>query len=75
MGALKAEAFKEANEYCIRQNKVFQAVKMESRPVAPFVVPEAELQFMCLKPGDADITRPKLKKEADTIIEVITPAR
>ncbi len=29
-----------------------------------------EIEFMCLSEGDPELTRPKLRKEADTVIEV-----
>lgn len=71
-GTLKAEAFREANEYCTSQRKVFQVVNTsESTP--PYVMgnfPRAEIQFMCLTPGDAEVTRPKMKPGADKIIEI-----
>lgn len=71
-GTLKAEAFKEANQYCLNQRKKLQVVNTsEAQP--PFVFgnfPKAEIQFMCLDVGDAELARPKLKKEADTVIEI-----
>ena len=71
-GTLKAEAFKEANQYCLSQNKVLQIVNTtEAQP--PYVLgnfPKAEVQFMCLEPNDSKLARPKLKKEADSVIEI-----
>jgi hypothetical protein len=71
MGSLKAEAFKEANEYCISQNRKIQVIKtIESSP--PYILgnfPRVEIQFMCLCEGDVELSRPKLKKEADLSIE------
>ena len=71
MGSLKADAFKEANQYCISQNKKIQVVNTyESQP--PYVFgnfPRAEIQFMCLSDGDKEYVRPKMKKEADVVIE------
>jgi hypothetical protein len=71
-GTLKAEAFKEANQYCLSQNKVLQIVNTtEAQP--PYVLgnfPKAEVQFMCLEPNDSELARPKLKKEADSVIEI-----
>lgn len=72
MGALKAKAFKEAAQYCISQNKKVQVVSTnESSP--PYIMgnfPRAEIQFMCLDPNDSELSRPKLRKEPDTIIEI-----
>lgn len=71
-GALKAEAFREASQYCASQNKSLQVVNTsEARP--PYVLgnfPKAEVQFMCLDAKDVELTRPKLKKVPDTIIEI-----
>lgn len=62
-GTLKADAFREANEYCSSQKKVVQVVSTtEATP--PFVLgnfPKAEVQFMCLEEGDREQGRPKLK--------------
>ena len=70
-GNLKAEAFSEANDFCVKNHKVFQVVNTkEAAP--PYVLgnfPKAEVQFMCLNPGDPELTRPKMRKEADTVIE------
>ena len=70
-GSLKAEAFSEANQYCARISKVLQVVSTnEAAP--PFILgnyPKAEVQFMCLDASDAEIKRPKLRKEPNTVIE------
>jgi hypothetical protein len=71
-GTLKAEAFKEANEYCMAQQKKMQVVNTsEAQP--PYVLgnfPKAEVQFMCLDATDSELVRPKLRKEPDTVIEI-----
>lgn len=71
-GTLKAEAFQEASTYCIGQGKSLQVVNTkEAQP--PFVFgnyPKAEVQFMCLTDGDAELGRPKLKPKADFSLEV-----
>jgi len=71
-GTLKADAFKEANEYCLSQKKTFQVVNTnEAQP--PFVFgnfPKIEIQFMCLDPNDSEITRPKLIKEPNSVIQI-----
>ena len=71
-GNSKAEAFREANQYCTNQNRLLQVVNtIESKP--PYGngnLPKAEVQFMCLDAKDAELARPKLRKEADTIIEI-----
>lgn len=64
-GTLKAEAFQEANQYCISQKKKLQVVRTsEAQP--PYVFgnfPKAEVQFMCLDDSDPELVRPKLRKE------------
>ena len=72
LGTLKADAFQEANQYCIKQNKNIRVVTTsESSP--PYILgnfPRAEVQFMCLGKSDAELTRPKMQKTPDTVIEV-----
>ena len=71
-GVLKAEAFQEANAYCGSRGKALQIVSTnEAQP--PFVFgnfPKAEVQFMCLTAGDAELARPKLKPVATLSVEV-----
>lgn len=71
-GTLKAEALSEANGYCVKQNKVLQVMNtVEAQP--PYIFgnyPKAEITFMCLYPNDPDYVRTKMKKEADTAIEI-----
>ena len=71
-GSLKAEAFQEANQFCLNLGKKLQVVNThEAAP--PFILgnfPKAEVQFMCLDKKDAELGRPKLRKEADTIIKI-----
>lgn len=71
-GTLKAEAFQEANQYCLSQNKKLQVVNTnEAKP--PYILgnfPKAEVQFMCLETNDPELVRPKLRKEADTVVEI-----
>jgi hypothetical protein len=71
-GVLKAEAFQEANAYCRAQGRSLQVVSTnEAQP--PFVFgnyPKAEVQFMCLTAGDAELARPKLKPAATVSVEV-----
>ena len=71
-GTLKAEALQEANQYCLSQKKKLLVVNTaEAQP--PYVFgnfPKAEVQFMCLDANDSELVRPKLRKEADTVIEI-----
>jgi len=72
LGELKAESLKESNQFCRAQGKFLQVIRTsESSP--PYVFgnyPRAEVQFMCLNANDPELKRPKLKKEADTVIEM-----
>lgn len=71
-GTLKAEAFQEASQYCKNIGKSLQVVNTyEATP--PYIFgnfPKADIQFMCLNAKDLELNRPKLKKEADSIIEI-----
>ncbi|MCH8621145.1 SHOCT domain-containing protein [Undibacterium sp. TS12] len=71
-GTLKAEAFQEATQYCEKIGKSFQVVNThETSP--PYIFgnfPKAEIQFMCLNANDAELNRPKLKKEANSVVEI-----
>lgn len=70
-GTLKAEALQEAQQYCAGLHKVMQVVSThEAQP--PYILanfPKAEVQFMCLAPGDPELSRPKMHKEPDVVIE------
>ena len=74
-GTLKAEAFKEATDFCSKRSQMLQVVSThEASP--PYILanfPKAEVQFMCLDTKDAELGRPKLHKEPDTIVEVKQP--
>ena len=65
LGNLKAEAVREANQYCANQGKVLQVIHT-SESSLPYIwgnFPKAEVQFMCLDPNDSELARPKLRKE------------
>lgn len=71
-GTLKADALREANEFCVSHCKVMQVVRTEEAQ-PPYVLanfPKAEVQFMCLDEHDPELVRPKLEREADTQIEI-----
>lgn len=64
LGNLKAEAFREANQYCTNKGKSLQVVNT-SETSPPYIFgnfPKAEIQFMCLDPNDPELKRPKLLK-------------
>ena len=72
LGNLKAESLREANQYCVEQGKLMQTINTyETNP--PYVFgnyPRVEIQFMCLDANDPELKRPKLLKEADTVIKI-----
>ena len=76
-GTLKAEAFSEATAHCEKMGKTMQVVSTyEAQPPYVFAnFPKAEVQFMCLDKGDNELARPKLKKTADTVVEVKSETR
>ena len=55
LGTLKADALREAEQYCAKNGKAVYVLKTtESEP--PYVLgnfPRAEVEFMCLDPGDS----------------------
>ncbi len=64
LGNLKADALKEANQYCIDHGKHLRVVNT-SETSPPYVFgnyPRAEIEFMCLDEKDAELTRPKMEK-------------
>lgn len=54
LGTLKTDALREAEQHCSRNGKAVDVLKTtESKP--PYVLgnfPRAEVEFMCLDPGD-----------------------
>ncbi len=73
--SLRNEALKEANQYCTNNKKKFSIVRIEMLPQIPLGqpggprFPSAEIHFMCLNDNDRELTRPKMQREPDTIIE------
>lgn len=71
-GTLKADAYREAGEYCSQNGKQMQVVAThEAAP--PYVLgnfPRAEVEFMCLSAGDRELARPKMVPAPNTVIEI-----
>ena len=71
-GRLKSKALREANQFCESQGKSLQVIHIsEARP--PYILtnfPKAEVHFMCLDANDPELKRPRLRKDADTVIEI-----
>ena len=69
-GAVRVEIIREGSSFCASQNKVFQLISFNDTFAAPGRMPASDINFMCLKEGDPEIARIKLRKEADTVIEM-----
>ncbi|WP_431861452.1 hypothetical protein [Azospirillum sp.] len=63
---VKAELYREANEFCARQAKHMLPLGSASRDSAPFQYATAEITFRCLRDGDPDL-RPG--RAPDMVIE------
>lgn len=72
LGTLKTDLLIDANTYCVSEGKKFQIVSTNENS-GPYILgnfPRAEIQFMCLESGDREIQRPKLRQNANTVIEI-----
>lgn len=58
-GSVKADIFREANEYCVSKGLQFQPISNRSDDkIIGFATRSAEVTFRCLADGDAEIKRP-----------------
>ena len=70
-GALKAELYKEANEFCLAQGKQLMPDSVVSNEAIPGrAMPRAEIIFRCLDPNDPALKRPVMRPEPNVRIEV-----
>jgi hypothetical protein len=60
-GAMKAEAYQEANEFCAKQDKKLMPVGTHEVPSGFGRLPSSEIEFMCLSPGDPQLTRVRME--------------
>lgn len=69
---IKAEALKDADNFCTQKGKKLQVVRTNQHEASgrPGDFPGAEVEFMCLGKNDPELNRPKLRKEADSVIEI-----
>jgi len=73
---IKADAFKEASQYCKKQGKKIQVLRTTATDMKlGSHVGSTEIQFMCLNEGDSELARPKLRKEPDNVVEVKSNVR
>jgi len=70
VAGLKAQAFTEANAFCVSQGKSLLPVNTrDTFGVFGRSYPEAEIQFRCLDPNDPELQNPTLQKVPDVLIE------
>ena len=70
-GEVKAELYREANEFCLRQNKQLMPVNESSRDAAYYSnYANAEIQFRCLAEGDPQLQRPAMERTPDVTIDM-----
>jgi len=68
--SVKADIYREANDFCIRTGLEFQPVKDSTKDGVPgFAFANAEVVFRCLAKGDAELNRPTPKPIPNVIIE------
>ena len=68
--SVKADIYREANEFCIKKGLEFQPVKEFSKDGVPgYAFANAEVVYRCLASGDAEINRPTPKSIPNVIIE------
>ncbi len=73
---IKGDAITEGTKYCKEQGKKIQVIKTTATDMRlGSHMGSTEIEFMCLSEGDQELKRPKLRKEADTVIEVKTDIR
>ena len=69
-GSVKADIYREANEYCMKQGLQFQPVKENAKDGVPgYAFANAEVVFRCLVDGDREINRPTPTPMPNVIIE------
>jgi len=65
----KAEALKEASEYCKSLGKEMLVVSINQNDVSWGKTPAAEVQFRCLSSGDPELRRPTIETVPNVVIE------
>ena len=65
-----ADCYQEANEFCAKDGKKMETVHTQTTPLYFGHRPEAQLDFMCLKEGDPQLTRVKMVRDPDSIVEI-----
>lgn len=70
IGDAKANAYREANDFCAKQGKSFMVQGGQDRGSGFGRPPESEVRFMCLDRGDKDLKRPDIRQTPNTVVEV-----
>lgn len=69
--SLLTDIYEDAGKYCVSKNLELSPVNTQHNDYAPGRPSRAALTFRCLRENDPENTRPNLRSEPDTIIEVI----
>ena len=68
--SVKADIYREATDFCIKQKLQFQPVRETAKDGVPgYAFANAEVVFRCLADGDKDINRPTLIPAPNLVIE------
>lgn len=71
-GEVKADLFREADQYCRGQNKHLMPISSSARDAGVAQYASAEIQFRCLAEGDPELRRPNMEPLPDVRIEMNT---
>jgi len=71
-GEVKSELYREANEYCRRENRYLMPLSSSSRDAAVAQYASAEIQFRCLAEGDPELRRPDMEPVPNVSMEMRT---
>lgn len=69
-GQVKADLFREAAEFCRKENRYLMPLSASVRDAAIAQYATAEIQFRCLSEGDPDLRRPNMEPLPDMRIEM-----
>jgi hypothetical protein len=67
---LQVKAAQEASAFCAKQGKVLRVRNTMGQGTYGWTSTSSSLIFSCVYESDPENTRPELRKEADTVIEV-----
>lgn len=68
--SVKADLYREANDYCVSQGRQLQPISDSGVDGQPGrALANAQVTFRCLLAGDPELSRPVLKPRPDIVIE------